>query len=96
MEFLQTLFAILGAISIAGGGGAVIYKVIRPAIRINERVSALEVKADKDFAALQSQADADRAICHALLAILDHAIYGNHIEKLEEAKERVREYLIKK
>jgi hypothetical protein len=96
MEFIQTILAICGGVSIVGGAGAVIYKVIRPAVSVVKRVEALEAKSVKDYTALIDLAEADRAICNALLAMLDHAIYGNHVEKLEAAKEKIKDYLIEK
>jgi prepilin signal peptidase PulO-like enzyme (type II secretory pathway) len=96
MEFIQTILAVCGGVSIVGGAGAVVYKVIRPAVSVVKRVEVLEAKSVKDYAALTDLAEADRAICAALLAMLDHAIYGNHVEKLEAAKERIRKYLIEK
>ena len=96
MEFLQTLLAICGGVSIVGGAGAVIYKVIRPAAAVVKRVDVLEGKSLKDYEALKDLASADGAICTALLALLDHAIFGDHVEKLEEAKASMVEYLTEK
>jgi hypothetical protein len=96
MEFLQTLLAICGGVSIVGGAGAVMYKIIRPAVSVVKRVEALEEKSVKDYAALTGLAKADKAICLALLAMLDHAIYGNHIDALEKAKKDINNYLVEK
>ena len=42
MEYIQTILAICGGISIIGGAGAVIVKVIKPAFHLTARVQKLE------------------------------------------------------
>jgi hypothetical protein len=96
VEAIQTILAICGGISILGGAGAVIFKVVKPAIIVGKRLSELEEKSKLDYKSLQDMAEANKAMCSALLAILDHQIYGNHIEELEKAKEKIREYLIER
>ena len=49
MEYIQTILAICGGISIIGGAGAVIVKVIKPAFRLTARVQKLEEHSDKDY-----------------------------------------------
>ncbi|WP_246019615.1 CTP synthase [Bacilliculturomica massiliensis] len=96
MEFMQTILAICGGISIVGGAGAVIYKVIRPAADVNKRVRILEQKADNDYRHLNELGEADRAICRALLALLDHAVTGNGIDNLKRCRTDLQQYLIDK
>ena len=55
--------------------------------RINERVTVLESK-DK------RQDQFVSAMCSAMLALLDHNINGNSIDKLKDAKEEMQEFLI--
>lgn len=38
MEFIQQILSICGAVSIVGGAGAVIIKVIRPAFKLSKKV----------------------------------------------------------
>ena len=49
MEYIQTILAICGGISIIGGAGAVIVKVIKPAFHLTARVQKLEEHSDKDY-----------------------------------------------
>lgn len=43
------VLSICGAVSIVGGAGAVIIKVIKPAFRLTKRVEKLEEHSDKDY-----------------------------------------------
>jgi hypothetical protein len=96
MEVLQAILAICGGISIIGGAGAVLYKIIRPAVVVTKRIDVLEEKSKQDYESLKDLTEANKAICSALLALLDHQIYGNHVEELEKAKEKIRSYLIER
>lgn len=54
---------------------------------IDERLSALE-------SANASQDKYVNAMCATMIAMLDHAITGNSIDKLKKAREDMQEYLI--
>jgi hypothetical protein len=60
------------------------------------RLTALEQKSKNDFVAIQDVQKAIKVLCGAMLALLDHEITGNHIDRLEAAKEHIREYLIER
>ena len=55
--------------------------------RLNERVSVLEGNNRKQDSFIN-------AMCGAMLALLEHNINGNSIDKLKEAKEEMQEFLI--
>ena len=74
MEFLQQILSICGAISIVGGAGAIVVKVIRPAFLLTKRVSQLEVYNDKDYKKLQSLEDMQKQQSKCLAAMLNHQI----------------------
>ena len=83
MEFLQQILSICGAISIVGGAGAIVVKVIRPAFLLNKRVSQLEVYNDKDYKKLQSLEDMQKQQSKCLAAMLNHQITGEEIMSME-------------
>jgi hypothetical protein len=60
------------------------------------RIEALEDKSRSDYAAIQDVRRAIKVLCGAMLALLDHEITGNHVERLEAAKEQIRDYLIER
>ena len=87
MEFLQQILSICGAISIVGGAGAIVVKVIRPAFLLNKRVSQLEVYNDKDYKKQQSK---------CLAAMLNHQITGNGIDEMKKIRDELLENIIEK
>lgn len=94
MDNLEAVLAICGGISILGGAGAVIWKVIRPAFKLTQKVNELERRTDKDYEAIQSILATNKAQSCALIAMMNHMIDGNHVEKLKETRDRLQEELI--
>ena len=62
MEYIETILAICGGISIIGGAGAVIVKVIKPAFHLTARVQKLEEHSDKDYKRLVALENMETAI----------------------------------
>ena len=96
MEFLQQILSICGAISIVGGAGAIVVKVIRPAFLLNKRVSQLEVYNDKDYKKLQSLEDMQKQQSKCLAAMLNHQITGNGIDEMKKIRVELLENIIEK
>ena len=96
MEFLQQILSICGAISIVGGAGAIVVKVIRPAFLLNKRVSQLEVYNDKDYKKLQSLEDMQKQQSKCLAAMLNHQITGNGIDDMKNIRDELVENIIEK
>lgn len=74
-----------------------------PGDRQNARLDALEKwqkdvdgKLSKDNERLEEIEDGNRAIQHALLALLDHSLDGNNIKQMQDAKAALRNHLINK
>jgi hypothetical protein len=61
---------------------------------LSERVSKVEAHQDNDVRTLKDHGEANKAICNALLALLDHELSGNHTAELEAAKTSLTTYLI--
>lgn len=51
---MQTLLSICGAVSIVGGAGAIIVKVIKPAFKLSKRVEQLEQYNEIDYQRLKA------------------------------------------
>ncbi len=102
-NFAAELLVIAGVIITIGGAIAVIKKWIKESKpskheevlkeheeklkKLNERVTVLE-------STKRNQDKFVEAICSSMLALLDHNINGNSIDKLKEAKEEMQEFLI--
>lgn len=96
-EFMDTLLKICGAITVLIGTCGAIYGVYRwfrkPSVdnfsRLTEHDNAikdLQDKAAKDYESIQEIKTMQATMIQALIAIMDHQIYGNHVEKMEQAK----------
>ena len=93
-EMMTAVLEIAGALGIIGGAAVMVFKVIMPVYRIVKRVEILEDKSQKDYEALQKQAEFDKAICKGMVAMLNHEIDGNHVDKLKSARDELNNYLI--
>lgn len=96
MELVQTLLSVCGAISIVGGAGAVIIKVIAPAFKFSKRVEQLEVYNEKDYKRLQSLEEMQKQQSKCLAAMLNHTITGNGIENMKKIRDELLENIIDK
>lgn len=96
METIQTILSVCGAISIVGGAGAIILKVIRPAFRINKRVEKLEEYNELDYKRLKSVEEMQKQQSKCLAAMLNHQITGNGIENMKKIRDELLESIIDK
>ncbi len=83
---INTLLAICGGISIIGGAAAVIWKWLRPAVKMKDRVDQLERNVEKDYRNIEEIKKMQASMSRILIDIMDHQIYGNHTEKMEQDK----------
>lgn len=51
-------------------------------------------KLDRDNRRLNALEDGNRVLCQGMLAMLNHEITGNSIDKLRTAQDKLQEYLI--
>lgn len=102
-NFAAELLIIAAFITAIGGAIAVIKKWIKDSkpskheevlkehakqlSKLNKRVTVLESTNRKQDKFVE-------AMCSSMLALLDHNINGNSIDKLKEAKEEMQEFLI--
>lgn len=96
LEALQNILSICGVISIIGGAGAVIMKVIRPAFKISKRVEQLEEYNDLDYKRLMSLEEMQRQQSKCLAAMLNHQITGNGIDNMKKIRDELLESIIDK
>ena len=88
------VLSICGAVSIVGGAGAVIIKVIKPAFRLTKRVEKLEELSDKDYKRLLALEEMQKQQSKSLAALLNHQITGNGIESMKKIREELLESII--
>lgn len=85
-----------GAIAVIGGAIAIIAKIFVPFNKLKERVAALEKRFEGDHTKLEKVETGIEKICKCTLAITDHELTGNSVDKLREAKDEMQDYLIQK
>lgn len=96
MDFITDLLAICGAVSVVGGAGAVIFKVIRPAFKLSKRINTVERHQDSDLRRLKAIEDMQKQQSKALAALLNHQIDGNGIERMKEIRDELLEAVIER
>ena len=94
---------ILGAIVAIGGATAVVSRWLTPFRNLKTEVEELktEVAAIKgsqkgDHKELEKLEESNEKICRCVLAITDHELTGNSVERLREARDEMQNYLISK
>ena len=94
MEYIETILAICGVISIIGGAGAVIVKGIKPAFHLTARVQKLEEHSDKDYKRLVALETMQKQQSKSLAALLNHQITGNGVEAMKQIRDELLESII--
>ncbi|WP_343209475.1 CTP synthase [Anaerolentibacter hominis] len=95
-QTITFILSILGAVSVIGGGTAVISRWLSPYRNLKEKVPSHDKMLDNDNKRLKDNEEADKIICRSLLALLDHEITGNSVEKLKKTKVDLQNFLIDK
>ena len=95
MEIWQTVLSIFGGIAIIGSASAALYRWIRPAIKIKLKVMELERKHDADYKLLQELDQTMKMQTRLLLAMINHQIDGNEIEKMKTLRDELQESFLK-
>lgn len=90
---IEQILAIGGGIVLVGNVGAMIYKVIKPSIDMRKKVDRLERHDKQDMEKIQSLEELNKAQCKMLLAMIDHMIDGNHVDKMKETREHIIELI---
>lgn len=66
----------------------------KPSADMSKWRTDTDAKLDKDNKRLNALEDGNRVLCQGMLAMLNHEITGNSIEKLKKAQDLMNEYLI--
>ncbi|MDO4549508.1 MAG: CTP synthase [Clostridia bacterium] len=90
------VLAACGVIAAIGAAGTYIAKVIKPARDLIKRVDAHDKMFGNDNKRLAELEGGSRECCKALLALLDHEITGNSVEKIKAARDGLNKYLIER
>lgn len=96
IDFIETLLAICGGVSIIGGAVAVVWKLIRPATQMVDRVETLE-RHDKESykhmeeveKALKNVENTQKETIKCLVSMLNHEITGNGVEEMKKTRDEL-------
>ena len=95
---LRSFIIVLAALVVFAGGLLSLIKNWRDLRKPNEDMATwrrnTDAKLKKDDSRLTSLESGNRALCQGMLAMLNHEITGNSIDKLRKAQENMQEYLI--
>lgn len=100
---VQGLLWFLGAIGVIGGATAVIARWLAPFRKLKTEVETLKTEVAEckrfqknDHTELGKLEQGIEKICKCTLAITDHELTGNSVDKLRAAKDEMQDYLIQK
>ncbi len=85
------------------GGVVVIFNAIKAILNLANPVMSLKTKIEKhdkmldnDNKRLNSFEKSNNMLCKSMLALLEHEITGNSVERLKKVKTEMQEFLIEK
>ncbi len=96
-EISTSILAIASAIVLLSNAGAAIARAVKtakaPNATQNDRLDELERWRKVVDKKLERDHDSNRVSLQALIALLDHGLYGNNIDQMEAAKNELKKYL---
>ena len=94
---VAVLVEIFGIIAALGAAWGVIHKwVIKPINDRNDQINNHEERLEKGEKRFEEITEMQKMNCKCMLALIDHEITGNGIEKLKDVKTEVQSFLIDK
>ena len=90
------VFWVLGFVVTFGGAVAVFGRFFAPFKELKIRVDKLENYQNKAHGTLKTLEAGNEKICKCVLAITDHELTGNSVDKLRQAKDEMQNYLIER
>ena len=101
--FFKILLYIVGGVATIGGATAVMsrwaspYKTLKKELEdLKTEFATLKNHQNTDHRELQKMEQGIEKICKCTLAITDHELTGNSVDKLREAKDEMQDFLIHK
>lgn len=104
-DIIVYILAIAGIITAIGGATAVLkrwwtnskgMKNSEEIKKLDERVDSVETKTQRLERHQQENEEFTKIMCKSMLALLNHSITGSSTDKLKQAEEEIKAYLINK
>ena len=100
MQLWQMFLAMCGSVATIAGAAAVIYSIYKkakqPDTERDETLAKHSELLDNDNRRLKELEDSNKIIMQSMLALMSHAIDGNHTEDLKQARDDLQKYLIRR
>ncbi len=98
VEDFRSFVIVLAALVVFLGGVLGIIKnwkdIRKPSEDIVKWRKDTDDKLDKDNRRINALEDGNKVLCQGMLAMLNHEITGNSVDKLRKAQDKLQEYLI--
>lgn len=95
-QAVLVVLALCGVVGTVGKAIDVLRSCFDPGRKRDQRLAACEAKLDRDHKRLTALEEGNRELCRAMLALLNHEITGNSVDKLKVAQEALTSYLVEK
>lgn len=96
----ELIAGVAGAIVLIGNAGAMIYKWIRPALMVKQKVEELDRRTVNDFEAIKEMREAiersdqvNQLHLNVMLKMLNHMIDGNGKEEMRKTRDDIQDML---
>ena len=93
-DFAIVAVALIGFIVLLGNFIKTIKDWRQPGMSMEQWKRDVNTKLDSDNKRIKSLEAGNRAICKGLLAMLDHELSGNSVDKIRKAKDDITNYLL--
>lgn len=99
-QLWQMFLAMCGSIATVAGAVAILYNIYQkakqPDTKRDETLEKHSELLDNDNRRLKELEDSNKIIMQSMLALMSHAIDGNHTEDLKIARDDLQKYLIRR
>lgn len=99
-QLWQLFLAMCGSIATIAGAGAVLYGIYKalkkPDSERDMKLKRHQELLDNDNKRLKELEESNKIIMQSMLALMTHAIDGNHTDELKQARDDLQKYLIRR
>lgn len=93
---LNDLLWFTGFIASCWGVVKIIKEIKKPNEELRAQVKENTEKLNKDLERIESMEETNKVLCECILALLNHEITGNSVDKMKESRDKMEKHLIQK
>lgn len=100
-DFIKSLLAVCGGVSVVGGAVAVVVKWLSPAVSLSKRIEKIERNQARDLERLDEHEETQKLLCRGLLCLLEVAENDvkespENLKRIQSTKLDIQNYLIQR